>query len=142
MRGSWKMKKKSVVQWVASRKIRWPASTYTSIVGLFFAIASLQYVCVCDFFYLFFRIWSRPIWMGGVGNQTQKKKPGTLVKWITMTVLFELKQLGLKNYDHYLFQRTCHHRMSCCCKNFHTNQGEKLSERNNELKAFAFSRDH
>ena len=40
------MKKKSVVQWVASRKIRWPASTYTSIVGLFFAIASLQYVCV------------------------------------------------------------------------------------------------
>ena len=67
------MKKKSVVQWVASRKIRWPASTYTSIVLVFFSLLLHFNICVCDFFYLFFRIWSRPIWMGGVGNRTLKK---------------------------------------------------------------------
>ena len=42
------MKKKSVVQWVASRKIRWPASTYTSIVLVFFSLLLHfnMYVCV------------------------------------------------------------------------------------------------
>ena len=96
------MKKKSVVQWVASRKIRWPASTYTSIVGLFFRYCFTS-ICVCVTFSICFLGFGHALFEWVVWETEPRKKPGTLVKWITMTVLFELKQLGLKNYDHYLF---------------------------------------
>ena len=104
--GSWKWKKKSVVQWVASRKIRWPASTYTSIVGRFFRYCFTS-ICMCVTFSICFLGFGHALFEWVVW-ETKPKKDGDFGQmnyddssiWIETIGLEKLRPLFISQWIH------------------------------------------